>query len=71
MQCAIQLEHTTSVNMPVGHFARTVAYVNVVIFTYNNVTFSDVQINPENGTDAFGSGLRPDVDSMPVTSNRG
>ncbi|BDD60856.1 Elongation factor 2 [Monascus purpureus] len=38
-------------------FARTVESVNVIIATYFDKTLGDVQVYPEKGTVAFGSGL--------------
>lgn len=38
-------------------FARTVESVNVVIATYVDATLGDVQVYPDQGTVAFGSGL--------------
>ncbi|PHH56298.1 Elongation factor 2 [Ceratocystis fimbriata CBS 114723] len=38
-------------------FARTVESVNVIISTYSNKGLGDVQVYPERGTVAFGSGL--------------
>ncbi|PLW14751.1 hypothetical protein PCANC_01726 [Puccinia coronata f. sp. avenae] len=38
-------------------FCRTVESVNVIISTYNDKTLGDVQVYPEKGTVAFGSGL--------------
>jgi len=38
-------------------FARTVESANVIIATYNDGQMGDVQVQPENGTVAFGSGL--------------
>lgn len=38
-------------------FARTVESVNVVIATYHDKVLGDVQVYPEKGTVAFGSGL--------------
>ncbi|KAJ3046749.1 Elongation factor 2 [Rhizophlyctis rosea] len=38
-------------------FARTIESVNVVISTYLDKTLGDVQVYPEKGTVAFGSGL--------------
>ncbi|RKO87755.1 P-loop containing nucleoside triphosphate hydrolase protein, partial [Blyttiomyces helicus] len=38
-------------------FARTIESVNVVISTYFDKTLGDVQVYPEKGTVAFGSGL--------------
>jgi len=39
------------------NFRRTVENVNVIISTYNDETLGDVQVYPEKGTVAFGSGL--------------
>ncbi|TEB38786.1 P-loop containing nucleoside triphosphate hydrolase protein [Coprinellus micaceus] len=38
-------------------FSRTIESVNVIISTYNDKVLGDVQVYPENGTVAFGSGL--------------
>lgn len=38
-------------------FARTVESVNVIISTYHDAALGDVQVFPEKGTVAFGSGL--------------
>jgi elongation factor 2 len=38
-------------------FSRTVENVNVIISTYNDDALGDVQVYPEKGTVAFGSGL--------------
>lgn len=38
-------------------FSRTIENVNVIISTYNDVALGDVQVYPEKGTVAFGSGL--------------
>jgi len=38
-------------------FNRTVESVNVIISTYNDAVLGDVQVYPEKGTVAFGSGL--------------
>ncbi|KAI9608746.1 hypothetical protein H4Q26_004933 [Puccinia striiformis f. sp. tritici PST-130] len=38
-------------------FCRTVESVNVIIATYNDKVLGDVQVYPEKGTVAFGSGL--------------
>ena len=38
-------------------FSRTVESVNVIISTYNDEALGDVQVYPEKGTVAFGSGL--------------
>ena len=38
-------------------FSRTVETVNVIISTYHDVALGDVQVYPEKGTVAFGSGL--------------
>jgi len=38
-------------------FRRTVENVNVIISTYNDAVLGDVQVYPEKGTVAFGSGL--------------
>ncbi|KAK4686119.1 elongation factor 2, partial [Tremellales sp. Uapishka_1] len=38
-------------------FCRTIESVNVIISTYNDVALGDVQVYPEQGTVAFGSGL--------------
>jgi elongation factor 2 len=39
------------------NFRRTVESVNVIISTYNDEALGDVQVYPEKGTVAFGSGL--------------
>ncbi|KAL5601154.1 hypothetical protein BROUX41_005959 [Berkeleyomyces rouxiae] len=39
------------------NFARTIESVNVIISTYTNQALGDVQVYPERGTVAFGSGL--------------
>jgi len=39
------------------NFRRTVENVNVIISTYNDAVLGDVQVYPEKGTVAFGSGL--------------
>ncbi|KAM5531720.1 hypothetical protein V8D89_014640 [Ganoderma adspersum] len=38
-------------------FSRTIESVNVIISTYHDVALGDVQVYPEKGTVAFGSGL--------------
>ena len=38
-------------------FSRTIESVNVIISTYNDPVLGDVQVYPEKGTVAFGSGL--------------
>ncbi|PIL31830.1 hypothetical protein GSI_06534 [Ganoderma sinense ZZ0214-1] len=38
-------------------FSRTIESVNVIISTYNDAALGDVQVYPEKGTVAFGSGL--------------
>ncbi|EJT99875.1 eukaryotic translation elongation factor 2 [Dacryopinax primogenitus] len=38
-------------------FSRTIESVNVIIATYNDEALGDVQVAPEKGTVAFGSGL--------------
>jgi elongation factor 2 len=38
-------------------FSRTIESVNVIISTYNDEVLGDVQVYPEQGTVAFGSGL--------------
>ncbi|KAH8921153.1 P-loop containing nucleoside triphosphate hydrolase protein, partial [Atractiella rhizophila] len=38
-------------------FARTIESVNVIIATYNDPVLGDVQVYPDKGTVAFGSGL--------------
>ncbi|KAI1791064.1 eukaryotic translation elongation factor 2 [Ganoderma leucocontextum] len=38
-------------------FSRTIESVNVLISTYNDAALGDVQVHPEKGTVAFGSGL--------------
>ncbi|TFY67311.1 hypothetical protein EVJ58_g1710 [Rhodofomes roseus] len=38
-------------------FCRTIESVNVIISTYNDAVLGDVQVYPEKGTIAFGSGL--------------
>ena len=38
-------------------FCRTIENVNVIVSTYNDVALGDVQVYPEKGTVAFGSGL--------------
>ncbi|EMD41854.1 hypothetical protein CERSUDRAFT_110414 [Gelatoporia subvermispora B] len=38
-------------------FRRTIENVNVIISTYNDAALGDVQVYPEKGTVAFGSGL--------------
>ncbi|KAF8337923.1 P-loop containing nucleoside triphosphate hydrolase protein [Cantharellus anzutake] len=38
-------------------FSRTIEHCNVIISTYHNVALGDVQVYPEKGTVAFGSGL--------------
>lgn len=38
-------------------FSRTIESVNVIISTYNDKALGDVQVYPEQGTIAFGSGL--------------
>lgn len=38
-------------------FSRTIESVNVIIATYNEPALGDVQVYPEQGTVAFGSGL--------------
>ena len=38
-------------------FSRTIESVNVIISTYNDEALGDVQVYPEKGTVAFGSGL--------------
>ena len=38
-------------------FSRTIESVNVIIATYNEPALGDVQVYPEKGTVAFGSGL--------------
>jgi len=38
-------------------FTKTIGNVNVVISTYNDVEMGDLQVYPEKGTVAFGSGL--------------
>lgn len=38
-------------------FLRTIENVNVIISTYNDAALGDVQVYPEKGTVAFGSGL--------------
>jgi len=38
-------------------FCRTIESVNVIISTYNDPVLGDVQVYPEKGTVAFGSGL--------------
>lgn len=38
-------------------FSRTIESVNVIISTYNDQVLGDVQVFPEKGTVAFGSGL--------------
>ncbi|KZO96024.1 eukaryotic translation elongation factor 2 [Calocera viscosa TUFC12733] len=38
-------------------FSRTIESVNVIIATYHDVALGDVQVFPEQGTVAFGSGL--------------
>ncbi|KAJ1569448.1 Elongation factor 2, partial [Nowakowskiella sp. JEL0078] len=40
-----------------GYFTRAVENVNVVIATYHDKVLGDVQVYPEHGTVAFGSGL--------------
>jgi len=40
-----------------GRFRRAIEDVNVIIATYNDVLMGDVQVTPEKGTVAFGSGL--------------
>ncbi len=39
-------------------FCRTIESVNVIISTYNDPVLGDVQVYPEKGTVAFGSGLQ-------------
>jgi elongation factor 2 len=38
-------------------FSRTIESVNVIIATYNDKALGDVQVYPDQGTLAFGSGL--------------
>jgi elongation factor 2 len=38
-------------------FLRTIENVNVIVSTYHDAALGDVQVYPENGTVAFGSGL--------------
>jgi len=38
-------------------FTRTIQSVNVIVATYNDEALGDVQVYPEKGTVAFGSGL--------------
>lgn len=38
-------------------FRRSIESVNVIVATYRDDTLGDVQVNPSNGTVAFGSGL--------------
>ncbi|KAG7091692.1 Elongation factor 2 [Marasmius oreades] len=38
-------------------FRRTIESVNVIVSTYNDVALGDVQVYPDKGTVAFGSGL--------------
>jgi elongation factor 2 len=38
-------------------FLRTIESVNVIVSTYHDAALGDVQVYPENGTVAFGSGL--------------
>jgi len=38
-------------------FRRTIESVNVIISTYHDEALGDVQVYPEKGTVAFGSGL--------------
>jgi elongation factor 2 len=38
-------------------FLHTIETVNVIVSTYHDVALGDVQVYPENGTVAFGSGL--------------
>jgi len=39
-------------------FSRTIESVNVLVSTYNDVALGDVQVYPDKGTVAFGSGLQ-------------
>ncbi|KAG6819008.1 translation elongation factor 2 [Arthromyces matolae] len=39
-------------------FSRTIESVNVIISTYNDAVLGDVQVYPDRGTVAFGSGLQ-------------
>merc|ERR1719317_1462432 len=40
-----------------GRFRKAIEDVNVIIATYNDALMGDVQVMPEKGTVAFGSGL--------------
>merc|ERR1719209_925135 len=40
-----------------GHFRKAIEDVNVIVATYNDALMGDVQVMPEKGTVAFGSGL--------------
>jgi elongation factor 2 len=51
-------------------FCRTIESVNVIISTYNDAALGDVQVYPEQGTVAFGSGLHGWAFSLRQFANR-